>query len=201
MPHPATQILVWIALAISVQALPPLLLPVCAGVLLLIAFKMHTQRLFALMRRTRWIFFSLLLIYAFATSGEALWSWEYAPTREGLVDGLLQLGRLVCVLAGLSMLLTLLSREQLIGGLYALAYPARYLGLSRERIAVRLALTLHYAETAMRDSASDWHAAIDHALATEKADTAHIELKLQSFVRIDALLLLLSGTLLIGIWS
>jgi energy-coupling factor transport system permease protein len=192
--------LVWVCLAIVVQILPPAFLPAFAAVLLLVAFKMHTQRLFALLRRTRWIFFSLLLIYAFATPGEALWSWDYAPTREGLLDGLLQLGRLACMLAGLSILLTLLSREQLIGGLYVLVYPVRYLGLSRERIAVRLALTLQYAENAMRDTAGDWRGAIEGALLPGAGAAANIELHVQPLGWRDIALLLLSAALLIGIW-
>jgi energy-coupling factor transport system permease protein len=201
MPHPVTQIVMWICLAIIVQTLQPAVLPEFTAVLMLIAFKMHTRRFFALMRRSRWILLSLLLVYAFATPGEALWSFPYgpSPTREGLLDGLIQLGRLVCVLAGLSILLTLLTREQMISGLYSLAFPARYLGLSRERIAVRLALTLQYAESAMRDTASDWRTAIKQALQPEECGATHIEIQVRALTRMDALLLLLSGALLLGI--
>lgn len=199
MPHPATQISLWLVLAIVAQTLSPAYLSAFAVLSLLIAFSLHAERLFILLRRTRWIFLSLLLIYAFATPGEALWSWGYAPTREGLLDGLTQLGRLVCVLAGLSILLTLLSRERLIGGIYALVYPVRYLGISRERIAVRLALTLHYAERAMRDAANDWHDAIEDALASGTAEAADIELPVQALTRIDFLLLMLCGILMIVI--
>lgn len=188
------------SLSVIVQTLPLALLPASAGVLMLIAFRMHDQRFFALMRRSRWILFSLLLVYLFATPGEALWTLAYAPspTREGLLDGAVQLCRLVSVLAGLSILLTLLSREQLISGLYSLCYPARYLGLSRERIAVRLALTLHYAESAMRDTASDWRFAIEAALKSVKGDAEHIDVQVQALARLDALLLVLSGAMLLG---
>lgn len=197
-PHPATQILVWACLAIVVQILPPAWLLAVACLLLLLAVKIHIRRLFTLLRRTRWIFFSLLLIYAFATPGEALWASDYAPTREGLREGLFQLGRIACVLAALSILLTLLKREQLISGLYTLAYPVRYIGLSRERLAVRLALTLHYAENAMRDTASDWRSAIRQALTSESHDTAHIPLPLHPLGWIDFGLLLVGGVLLFG---
>jgi len=200
MPHPATQILVWISLAVVVQTLQSQLLTVFAGVLLVVAFMMHTQRLFTLMRRTRWIFFSLLLIYAFATPGEALWSWDYAPTQEGLFDGLTQLGRLVCVLAGLSILLTCLPRERLVSGLYLLFQPVRYIGLSRERIAVRLALTLHYAESSMRDTASDWRGAIDSALASGEKDGMSIELQVQPINLTDIFLLVSGMASLIWVW-
>ena len=200
MPHPATQILVWICLAFVVQTLQPVLLAVVAVLLLLLAVRVHAKQLFALMRRTRWIFISLLLIYAFATPGDPLWEWAYAPTREGLFDGLMQLGRLVSVLASLAILLSLLSSQQLIGGLYVLVYPSRYLGLSRERIAVRLALTLQYAENAMRDTASDWRSAINSALNPSTETSSSVELIVQRLRRIDVLVLLLCSALLIGIW-
>ena len=58
----------------------------------------------------------------------------------------LQLCRLAFTLASLAILLNLLPRQQLISGLYVLTYPLRYVGLSRERLAVRLALTLQYAD-------------------------------------------------------
>jgi energy-coupling factor transport system permease protein len=201
-PHPSTQIIIWICLAIIVQMLQATLLAVATVGLLLVAFKLHDQRLFTLMRRARWIMFSLLLIYAFMTPGEALWSLPYAPspTREGVLDGLMQLARLSCVLSALSILLTLLTREKLISGIYLLAFPARFIGVSRERIAVRLALTLHYAESAMRDTASDWRSAIAQALAVGKSHSADIELQVQPLARVDVLLLVLSGALLLGVW-
>jgi energy-coupling factor transport system permease protein len=202
LPHPSTQIIVWICLAIIVQMLQATLLAVATASLLLIAFKLHDQRLFALMRRARWIMFSLLLIYAFMTPGQALWSLPYvaAPTGEGLLDGVMQLARLSCVLAALSILLTLLSREKLISGIYLLAFPARFIGISRERIAVRLALTLHYAENAMRDTASDWRSAIAQALVVGKSHSFDIEMQVQPLARIDILLLVLSGTSLLRVW-
>ncbi len=181
------------------QTLPPLLLPVCAAVLIVIAFKIHAQRLFGLLRRSRWILFSLLLVYAFATPGQELWSWSYAPTLEGLQDGGIQLCRLVSMLAGLSVLLTLLSREQLIGGLYSLSYPLRFIGWSSEHLAVRLALTLHYAESAMRDTADDWRGAIGRAVAEENTEAFVVELHRQPLARIDVLWLMLSAALLLWI--
>jgi energy-coupling factor transport system permease protein len=156
-----------------------------------------------LLRRTRWIAFSLLLIYAYATPGVALWEslGSLSPTREGLLDGALQLGRLLCALAGLAVLLTSLSLERLIGGLYSLAYPLRFIGLSRERFAVRLALTLEYAEAAMRDTASDWRTTIEHALRTGKSGTAHIELQRQRYGLLDVSLLVAGVALAAGVWQ
>ena len=201
-PHPAVQILVWMLLALLAQRLLPLALLVLTAVLFGLAMRLCAKQLLTLLRRTRWILFSLLLIYAYTTPGTALWAplGVASPTYEGLLDGLLQLGRLVSVLSGLAILLELLPQTQLISGLYSLAYPLRWLGLSRERIAVRLALTLEYAESAMRDTAGDWRSTINAALRPSAERTEHIELRVQPFHIVDILLLAASAAVLIGVW-
>ncbi len=201
-PHPAVQILVWMLLALLAQRLQALALLALCAVLFGLALKLCAKQLLSLLRRTRWIFFSLLLIYAYTTPGAALWPQLgiFSPTHEGLLDGVLQLGRLISVLSALAILLELLSQTQLISGLYSLAYPLRWLGLSRERIAVRLALTLEYAESAMRDTASDWKATIADAMRPSTSGATHIELRLQAFRLVDVLLLVASAAVLIGVW-
>jgi len=202
-PHPAVQILIWVLLALLAQRLQSLALLALGLVLFVLAMKLSAAQLLRLLRRTRWIMFSLLLIYAFTTPGAALLTslGIASPTREGLLDGALQLGRLLSVLSGLAILLELLPQEQLISGLYTLAYPLRWIGLSRERIAVRLALTLEYAESAMGDTAKDWRTTITTALQPVSTGATHIELKLQSFGAIDIILLLTSAVVLIGVWK
>lgn len=201
-PHPAVQIVIWMLLALLAQGMPPRALLLLCATLLGIAMKLSAPLLLSLLRRTRWILLTLLLIYAYTTPGAALWGQlgVVSPTREGVVDGALQLGRLLSVLSALAILLALLPQAQLISGLYTLGYPLRWLGLSRERIAVRLALTLQYAEAAMRDTAADWRSTIREALEASDAGTTHIELGLQSFRIIDFLLLMGIGAVLIGVW-
>jgi energy-coupling factor transport system permease protein len=181
------------------QLVPLLVMSVlCGGTALWVG----SVQFLGLLRRTRWIAFSLLLIYAYATPGTALWSLlgSFSPTYEGLLDGALQLGRLLCALSGLAVLLTSLSQERLVSGLYSLAYPLRFIGLSRERFAVRLALTLEYAETAMRDTAVDWRTTVEHALQSGETQTAHIEMQRQRYSLLDAFLLMAGVALLIGGW-
>lgn len=201
-PHPAVQIIIWVLLALLAQRLPPLALLMLATALSALALKMCAPQLLRLLRRTRWILLSLLLVYAYTTPGAALWTQlgVFSPTHEGLLDGMLQLGRLLSMLSGLAILLELLPQNQLISGLYVLAYPLRWFGLSRERIAVRLALTLEYAETAMGDTARDWRTTISTALQPSAMDARHIELRLQVFGWIDAMLLVVSLVVLIGAW-
>lgn len=201
-PHPAVQILVWIMLALLVQRLQGIALLATCVVLILLALKLSSAQMLSLIKRTRWILIVLLFIYAYTTPGGAALSQFgiWSPTWEGLSDGATQLGRLLSVLAGLAILLTLLSQVRLIGGLYSLMYPLRWLGLSRERFSVRLALTLENAESAMRDTASDWRRTIGDALRPNTSGTSYVELDIQKFALIDACVLLASTVLLIGAW-
>ena len=202
MPHPSVLILLWVCLTIVMQSLQATGLLLAGVPLLIAACALSAVHLYVLLRRTRWIMLSLLLIYAYATPGVAIWATlaQFSPTYEGLTDGLLQLCRLAFALAGLAILLGLLSQQQLIGGLYTLAYPLRYLGLSRERIAVRLALTLHYAESAMLDTAINWRASIEQMLAPPEVKQGSIELHTPPFTLRDGLLLIMACALLLLAW-
>lgn len=188
-PHPAVLIVLWSGLVLAVQLLPvPALLAACA-LLLIVALQLSADGLFRLLRRTRWVLFSLLLVYGYATPGEAVWQagGMLSPTYAGLYDGVLQLCRVISALAALSIVLSLLTQQQLIGGLYALAYPLRFFGLSRERIAVRLALTLYYAESAMRDTAGDWRNSIERMLEPAPVIYSEISVHATPFGLRDAL--------------
>ncbi len=190
LPHPAALLLVWLLLAVCIQFLPPAPLLLAGGPLVVVAWRLSAARLIQLLRRTRWIMLSLLLIYGYATPGAAVWEAlsAWGPTLEGLQDGFVQLCRLVLSLAALSVVLSLLSRAQLVGGLYVLAYPLRLLGVSRERFAVRLGLTLHYAESAMRDMSADWRGRIECMLAPAPVEPHCIEIHAAPFTRRDGLL-------------
>lgn len=191
MPHPAVMLLSWIFLALALQSLH-FAGVLCFGIILTaMALKISAMRFYTLLRRTRWVMITLLLIYGYVTPGEALWTQAggYSPTQQGLADGLLQLCRLVFALAGLSVVLGLLSQQQLISGLYAITYPLRFLGLSRERIAVRLSLTLAYAECAMLDTAADWRGSIGRMLRPAEAEHSCVELHTAPFTVRDGLLI------------
>jgi len=180
----------------------PLSLSLFSLLLLGIALRLCAKQLLKLLKRTRWILLSLLVIYAYSTPGAALiGAWGvYAPTREGLLEGALQLGRLLAMLSGLAILLSLLNREQFICGIYALAYPLRWIGISRERAAVRLALTLQYAEPTMGDTAADWRGAIRRALARPATEAGQIELQQPAWRSIDIVCILFGlAIILLGV--
>ena len=201
--HPASQIITWCILVATMQAVALDAMLIIAGLVLLIVFVRSGHRFIKILRRTRWIMLSLLLVYAYGTPGQLLLDslGMFSPTREGLTDGALQLTRLITALGGLAILLERLDRQQLISGLYTLFAPLQWMGISRERLAVRLALTLHYAEVAMLREPlmfrkkHTWQGALNsliepHGLAEDRK----MELPLSRFTVADALLL--SGALL-----
>jgi len=201
-PHPAVQIYIWVCLTLAVPMLGNYALMIVASTLTVSAIMMCGARLFSLLRRTRWILFSVFLIYSYTSPGETLWPQlgVLSPVADGVAEGFMQLLRLLTVLAGVSILLSLLSQSQLIAGLYKLSQPLSYLGLSRERLAVRLALTLRYAESAMQDTAGNWRNSIEHLLAPVPAVAGFVELKVDQLGRRDLLQLAAASAVLSGVW-
>jgi len=188
--HPAAQILTWCLMVVILQFLSLELLPIAAGFIFVFALWLSTRRFTQLLRRTRWIMLSLMLIYAYSTPGPRLIDalGIFSPSSEGLSDGMLQLVRLVAALAGLAILSERLQSQQLISGLYSLLAPLRLIGVSRERIAVRLALTLHYAEAAMLRETRNWQDNLRSLFEPLEENNKFLELALFRFGIHDMLL-------------
>lgn len=198
--HPATQILVWCLLVAAMQFLAPVRLLMAGGVVLSFAFALSRHKFLQLVRRTRWIMLSLWMIYAYSTPGQALFDglgWG-SPSREGLLDGGLQLMRLLVALAALAVLLDRLHRQQLMAGLYSLFLPLQWMGLSRERLAVRLALTLHYAEVAMLRETRTWQAVLQTLFEPQVEANQSMALPVCRFTVLDGLVLA-GSVLLLGV--
>jgi energy-coupling factor transporter transmembrane protein EcfT len=199
--HPAAQIMTWCLLVSAMQFFTLQILLLAAGFVLLSALSLSAHKLMQLLRRTRWIMLSLLLIYAYTTPGQPLLDalGIFSPSREGLGDGVLQLTRLLAALAGLAILLDRLPRQQLIAGLYTLLAPLQLIGVSRERVAVRLALTLHYAEVAMLRETHTWRDNLRSLFEPHDEISKQMELTLYRFGICDALLVGFVLLLLFGI--
>lgn len=200
--HPAVQIYIWAAVSMVAQWLSRYELLAFAGIVLLCTFIICANQFLSLIRRTRWILFSVFMVYAYSSQGEPVWSFMGAlsPVVDGVVDGFFQMLRLVTLLASLSILLTLLNRSQLINGLYSLSRPLSLFGLNRASFAVRLALTLDYAECAIQDTAGNWRASMESLLKPVQVLPGYIELKASMFTRCDKLLVVSVSIALLGFW-
>lgn len=148
MLHPTVRLIVWGVTTALVQWLPLSgLLLACTAALGAGAW-LAPQRLGLLLRRTRWLIVSLVLLFALATPGVFLLPslGSLGPTEEGMRLGFEHLMRLIFVLASLAVLLQITGVEGLVAGLHGLLLPFSCLGLDRGRVAMRLMLVMHYVE-------------------------------------------------------
>jgi len=146
--HPLVKILYFVLILLLISYLNNQWLCVLFVLISVVAVILRTQDFVRLIRRMRWLFLSVLIIYAFATPGQYV-SWfpvSFAPTIEGVQSGLLQMEKLLSALAALTLLYANSHKDHLILGLYMLMRPFKYIGLNAERFAVRLFLTLEYVE-------------------------------------------------------
>ncbi|MFM2407849.1 MAG: hypothetical protein RL358_591 [Pseudomonadota bacterium] len=196
--HPSLVIALWCLSVAAMQYLELLALSLVTALMLIVGLSLARIKFAQLIRRTRWILLSLFVIYAYVTPGQAVLPLlgVWSPVREGLQDGAAQLLKLLAALASLAILLEKLPRLQLIAGLYSLFAPLKFFGISRERCAIRLALTLHYAELAMLRKNARWHDALQDLFAPHEGELEAIILPVQRMTKLDygvvALLFLLA---------
>ena len=143
-----TQLLGFFALAIMLNQLNiSALLFLFVALFAAIQFS-HQSQFLRYIKRFKWFFLVMIVIFAFNTPGEHLAAWPFtiSPTYEGLIAGFTQMLRICVMLAAISLIINSNTRQQLISGFYFIFSPLRYLGLEVERFAARLWLTLHYVE-------------------------------------------------------
>jgi energy-coupling factor transport system permease protein len=146
--HPFVKIACFFFLLLLLQYLSPSTIAVLCGLICLLAAVLNLPHFSQLIKRMRWLFVSLLLVYGYATPGEylAFLPLNVAPSYEGLHLGLMQIDKLLIAVASLSALFASASKSQLMAGLWTLLSPLRLVGLNVERFTVRMLLTLHYVE-------------------------------------------------------
>lgn len=117
------------------------------GALFLLSGPSALSGAWPMLRRMRWFFLSILLIYTWLTPGQPLWgldsgpSW-WMPSREGVLMGGHRVVALLMIVLALQWLLWATPRTQLVSALYWLATPLSVVGIPRERLVVRIALIL-----------------------------------------------------------
>jgi energy-coupling factor transporter transmembrane protein EcfT len=100
-----------------------------------------------LLLRMRWLFVSIAVIYLWFTPGEPLISSNPAfaawlPTVDGLWQGGLRITSLALMVTAASLLLSVTSRDEVLGALHWMMAPLGLLKFPHERFAVRAALCL-----------------------------------------------------------
>lgn len=152
--HPASLILLAIAflLAASTRS-DALLLASCLGVTG-IALGMARRHFLAILRRSRWLILTMLFLFGWMTIGTPVPGLPGA-TREGLHLATDNLARLLIAIAVVALLLRQLEPPALVCGLRALLAPLAPLGRFRDRLSVRLTLTLQAIDAAPSDTGEE----------------------------------------------
>lgn len=144
-PHPSSLILLGAAVLLAAASRDGISLYFgCAG-LALAALIAAASDLRLLVRRSRWLLLTMLVMFGWMTPGTPLPGIPGA-TQEGLLLAADNIARLLIALAALAMLLKALDPPKLVAGMRSLLAPIAMLGFPRDRIAVRLALTLQEVE-------------------------------------------------------
>lgn len=146
-PHPSSLIILAAAVLLAAASRDGIALYLaCSGVTVaaLIASPVDLRQL---VRRSRWLLLTMLVMFGWFTPGTPLPTIPGA-TQEGLLLAAGYIARLLVALATLALLLKVLDPPRLVVGMRALLVPIELLGFSRDRVAVRLALTLQEVEAA-----------------------------------------------------
>ena len=116
----------------------------------------------------------------------------------GAHDGMVQIFRLIILLASLSILLSMLSLTQIVAGLNTLVMPFSFLGSLRERMVIRLALTMHYAENSIVQTSGSWRNSIETMLYAVPVTPDSIDIEIYKFSRYDWLFIVLATVVVSG---
>ncbi|MCB1959148.1 MAG: hypothetical protein KDE68_01265 [Rhodocyclaceae bacterium] len=194
--HPAAVLSLWAGAAVFFQSLAAPALWWAGALVIAGAVWIKRPRFIALMRRIRVLLLASLALFALATPGTRVFPGVMALplTYDGLLLGAAQALRLAMMVAFVTILLTLLSRERLILAIQSMCTPLRPIGVSPSRIAVRLSLVFDAIDT----PASGWRAWMAQAESSPACATvavAHADFSVRDY----AVLVGVAGCLLL--WS
>jgi len=189
--HPATLLF---ACGVFVALLQPLAAPTLGWIALIVAplaWAFARRRTLMLIRRTRWLFLSIGLLFALATPGQRLpgTAGDLGITHDGLLLAAEHVLRLALLLASLAALHERLGTPGMMAGLHWFLAPIARWRTLRERIVVRLMLVLDYVDSAPAATWRDW-------LGRDPEGPDQLSLAVGSLRAVDWSVLALLGTLI-----
>lgn len=149
--HPVIRIVSFVVLTAFLALGDVANILVATAVLMFLYLKLdgHAWRTaWRMLRRMRWLFLSITVIYLWLTPGVPLIPGipsSYAawlPTVEGLWQGALRIMSLALMVTAASLLLSVTPRDEVLGALHWMMAPLGLLRFPHERFAVRAALSL-----------------------------------------------------------
>ena len=187
-PHPTSLILLGLAALLAASCHDGRSLFLGSLGLALMALIVAPSHVRLLLRRSRWLLLTMLVMFGWLTPGTPLW-FVPGASAEGLLLAADSLARLLIALSIVALILKTLSAAELVAGIRSLLSPLVLLNISRDRIAVRLALTLNEVENS-RLGMSNEPPSMEVKLA----------LPASCFGVTDSILGALAGGLVLGAW-
>ncbi|MCX7149169.1 MAG: hypothetical protein NTY05_07115 [Rhodocyclales bacterium] len=187
-PHPASLIMLGLAVLVAASSRDGTALFVGGLGLILVTLAVAGSHLRLLLRRSRWLLLTMLVMFGWLTPGTPLPGIPGA-SQEGLLLAADNLARLFIALSTVALILRALPPSELVAGMRSLLAPLALLKISRDRIAVRLALTLNEVEISRHGSSSE----------PTRMATA-LTLPASAFGATDFVLGALTGVLMLGAW-
>ena len=152
--HPASIILLGLAALLAVSSRDGIGLLLGCLLLTLLALLAATTHFRLLLRRSRWLLLTMLVMFGWFTPGTPLPNIPGA-SQEGLLLAANSVARLLVALSAVALILNALPPAELVVGMRSLLAPLALFRISRDRIAVRLALTLNEVETSRSGQGSE----------------------------------------------
>ena len=148
--HPLISIISFIVCAISLSlsiTIHASLVTILVCSLVLFSIDNGWQRWFHLVRRLRWFWISLAVLYIGFTPGVAIWpALFWSPTYEGVTQGSLRILILLDIFTLVFILHSKNTRQRVVAGLHALCWPLQFKTGLRDKLVKRLILTFEYVE-------------------------------------------------------
>jgi len=97
-----------------------------------------------IIKRMRWLFLSILIVYLWFTPGEPLLpiKSDFMPTLQGLQTGLLRVFSLILIIVAVNYFISTIARDRLVQAIVWLLYPLNWIAVDTRQLALRIALTL-----------------------------------------------------------
>lgn len=162
MRHPSLRLVAWVCVVAALQRAHGWWLVGLLALAVAVVGAAGRARWSGLLRRSRVLLLVLAATYLLLTPGEALVA-GHPGTHEGAAAAIDQLLRLTLMLGAVGWLLASTPISELLAGIYGLARPSGRAAAADgrglpERLAIRLALVLRYAESPI---ARDWRTLLD----------------------------------------
>ena len=97
-----------------------------------------------IVRRMKWFFISILVVYLWFTPGTPILDIDIKglPTVEGVSTGFLRVMSLVLIIFAVNYFVSAIARSSLVEAIVWLLVPVKWLGIDNGRVALRIALVL-----------------------------------------------------------